>query len=87
MYFELPSWTIKNNCIINLSKCFIVRMNKCLVVNYTIFRPFVLIILEWVWNQYPSTTMSSLLLHAVHILIIIGLLTAPSTKSHDLKQS
>lgn len=48
----------------------------------------VLLILEWIWCQYPSTVMSSLLLHAVHVLIVIGLLTAPlATSQRELKRS
>lgn len=51
-------------------------------------RPMVLLILEWIWCQYPSTVMSSLLLHAVHVLIVIGLLTAPlATSQRELKRS
>lgn len=30
-------------------------------------------LIEFAWNSYPSTTMSSLILHASHIVIIIGL--------------
>lgn len=31
--------------------------------------------IEFAWNEYPSTTFSSLLLHASHLAIIIGLFT------------
>lgn len=51
--------------------------------------------IEYSWNEYPSTTFSSLLLHASHLMIIIGLFTSQyktnwwsfGTSSHVSKKS
>lgn len=40
----------------------------------TMFRILILGCIEFSWNEYPSTTFSSLLLHASHLTIFIGLL-------------
>lgn len=37
-------------------------------------RVSVLVVLEYCWNVYPSTVFSSLLLHACHVTLLVGLL-------------
>lgn len=39
----------------------------------TVFKILLLGCIEFAWNEYPSTTFSSLLLHASHLSILIGL--------------
>lgn len=41
---------------------------------HTSFKIIILFLIEYCWNQYPSTEFSSLLLHACHTILFIGLL-------------
>ncbi|XP_065890358.1 dol-P-Man:Man(5)GlcNAc(2)-PP-Dol alpha-1,3-mannosyltransferase-like [Dysidea avara] len=53
-----------------------------------VVRFVMLIVMEGVWNVYPSTVLSSILLHVIHLLITIGLIFTPlKTSQHDLKQN
>lgn len=44
----------------------------------SIIRLVILLIVEVCWNTYPSTSLSSLLLHKMHLFILVGLLLGPS---------
>lgn len=55
----------------------------------TTHRVMVLLAIEYCWNVYPSTTASSLLLHACHATLLAGLLWPshpPSRQSGDKTQ-
>lgn len=41
---------------------------------HTSFKVIILFLIEFCWNQYPSTIFSSILLHACHTILFIGLL-------------
>jgi alpha-1,3-mannosyltransferase len=41
---------------------------------HTTFKILILFLIEYCWNQYPSTNFSSVLLHACHTILFIGLL-------------
>lgn len=39
---------------------------------HTSFKILILLLIEFCWNQYPSTIFSSLLLHACHMVLLVG---------------
>ncbi|KAL9648031.1 hypothetical protein ABK040_012085 [Willaertia magna] len=65
LLFEIPFIKLfKNNSLNNL-------------INY-LFRFIILLSIEYVWNVYPSTFYSSIILHICHFIILIGLLIKPA---------
>lgn len=41
---------------------------------HTSFKILILFLIEFCWNQYPSTDFSSFLLHACHVMLLIGVI-------------
>lgn len=41
---------------------------------HTSFKILILFVIEFCWNQYPSTNFSSFLLHACHVILLAGVL-------------
>lgn len=41
---------------------------------HTSFKILILFLIEFCWNQYPSTTFSSILLHACHTILLYGVI-------------
>lgn len=41
---------------------------------HTSFKILVLLLIEFCWNQYPSTDFSSVLLHVCHLILLIGVI-------------
>lgn len=41
---------------------------------HTSFKILILFLIEFCWNQYPSTIFSSLLLHACHLILLVGII-------------
>jgi alpha-1,3-mannosyltransferase len=49
----------------------------------TVARLGCLLALEWTWNVYPSTSISSAVLHAVHIFLLIALFTRQRRQQYN----
>lgn len=49
-----------------------------------VFKILLMGCIEYAWNEYPPTAFSSLLLHACHFLILVGLLTGHYARSLSL---
>jgi alpha-1,3-mannosyltransferase len=41
---------------------------------HTSFKLLILFLIEFCWNQYPSTNFSSILLHACHMILLVGII-------------
>lgn len=44
----------------------------CFTDYHTSFKVLVMFLIEFCWNQYPSTIFSSILLHACHVVLLVG---------------